>query len=499
MVQLDPIPRPLDHLLRGEPDAPALIDQAGTWNFAEVEAAVAAVAGWLGKQGWAAGERVATWLPKTRLACVMPLAAARAGLVHVPVNPLLRRGQVAHILADSGARALVTQAGRVATLGAGDVPPACLLVDAATLPLTGDGPGGSKADPDELAAILYTSGSTGLPKGVMLSHANLWLGAISVAQYLRLQPEDRVLGVLPLSFDYGQNQLFSTWAAGAAVAPLDYLAARDVIKAVERVRATTLAGVPPLWVQLLDAAWPPETAVRLRRLTNSGGALTPRLVERLRREFPAADLYAMYGLTEAFRSTYLDPSLIDTHPDAMGRAIPFAEVMVVRADGGQAAPGEPGELVHAGPLVAQGYWRDPARTAERFRPAPAFAAHRGTAVWSGDTVVQGEDGLFRFVGRDDEMIKTAGNRVSPAEVETAILAGPEVAEAVVVGVADERLGQVIVVVAAGDGAAEDALRARLRGELPSFMQPARYEWREALPRNANGKLDRAAIRAEVTR
>ncbi|PTW45491.1 acyl-CoA ligase (AMP-forming) (exosortase A-associated) [Sphingomonas faeni] len=520
MIALDPVPYPIDHIaLRSALDAVALVDKAGAMTFTELEAGVGALAWWLADRGLSAGDRVATWLPKTRVACLMPLAVARAGLAHVPVNPLLRRAQVAHILSDSGARLLVTQSARAGTLDDGDVPDGCATVDEADLlslfPRERGGPGlqsatpviptpsppqgsgmmgPSDADPDTLAAILYTSGSTGRPKGVMLSHANLWLGAISVAHYLKLKPEDRVLGVLPLSFDYGQNQLFSTWAAGASVAPLDYLVARDVVKAVERVEATTLAGVPPLWVQLLEAEWPVETAARLKRLTNSGGALTPRLVRGLRHRFPAAEVYAMYGLTEAFRSTYLDPALIDTHPDAMGRAIPFAEVSVVKPDGTRAAPGAAGELVHAGPLVAQGYWQDEARTAQRFRPAPGG---NGTAVWSGDTVVEGKDGLLRFVGRDDEMIKSAGNRISPLEVEEAVLAGGEAREAVAVGVPDERLGQAIIVMLAGDADGEVALRARLRTALPSFMQPGAYLWRDELPRNANGKLDRSAIAIEV--
>ncbi|MES3152665.1 acyl-CoA ligase (AMP-forming), exosortase A system-associated [Sphingomonas faeni] len=519
MIALDPIPYPIDHVaLRGAAADVALVDKSGTMTFAELEDAVAALAGWLAGQGLTLGDRVATWLPKTRTACLMPLAVARAGLVHVPVNPLLRRAQVAYILGDSGARLLVTQGVRAGTLQDGDVPSDCAILDEAdplfpcerggsgttgvapcetgAPPSWGNGEriGPSDPDTDSLAAILYTSGSTGRPKGVMLSHANLWLGAISVAHYLKLEPHDRVLGVLPLSFDYGQNQLFSTWAAGASVAPLDYLVARDVVKAVERVGATTLAGVPPLWTQLLEADWPAETAARLKRLTNSGGALTLRLVRGLRERFPAADIYAMYGLTEAFRSTYLDPTLIDSKPDAMGRAIPFAEVSVVKPDGTRAALGEAGELVHAGPLVAQGYWQDAVRTAQRFRPAPDG---RGMAVWSGDTVVEGADGLLRFVGRDDEMIKSAGNRISPLEVEEAVLAGGEAREAVAVGVADERLGQAIVVMLAGDAAGEPSLRARLRTALPSFMQPGTYLWRDELPRNANGKLDRSAIASEV--
>ncbi|MEG3177591.1 AMP-binding protein [Sphingomonas sp. RB3P16] len=498
MIALDPLPRPIDTLpSRGAPDAIALIDRAGTLDFAGLEALTGQVAAWLAGQGHAPGARIASWLPKTRLACVLPMAAPRAGLVHVPINPMLKRAQVAHILADSGAALLLTQAARRDTLESGDIPAGCasLLEDDVTL---GDVAPPSQADPDTLAAILYTSGSTGRPKGVMLSHANLWLGAISVEQYLALTPDDRVLGVLPLSFDYGQNQLFSTWAAGASYAPLDYLTARDVVKAFARLAPTTLAGVPPLWVQLLEAEWPEEAARQLKRLTNSGGALTAPLVAGLRVRFPAADLYPMYGLTEAFRSTYLPPELVAAHPDSVGRAIPFAEVMVVRPDGSRAAPGEAGELVHAGPLVAHGYWRDAERTAQRFRPAPAWSSSGGIAVWSGDTAVMDEAGLLRFVGRDDEMIKSAGNRISPTEIEEAVLAGGETIEAVALGVPDPRFGQVIVVVARGDGSREDALRLRLRRDLPSFQQPARYDWRADLPRNANGKLDRAAIKAELT-
>lgn len=496
MVPLDPTPRPIDTLPAcGAAGDVALEDKTGTLTYAELEAAVGGMAHWLTSQGLAPGDRVATWLPKTRTACLMPLAAARAGLVHVPVNPVLKRAQVAHILADSGAGLLVTQEARIAALEPGDVGADCRIVIEQEL-TSGDALPPSSADPDTLAALLYTSGSTGRAKGVMLSHANLWLGAISVAHYLRIKSEDCILAVLPLSFDYGQNQLFSTWAAGARVSPLDYLTARDVVKAVERYGATTLAGVPPLWVQLLETEWG-DTAQKLRRLTNSGGALTPRMVRGLRERFPNADLYPMYGLTEAFRSTYLDPRQVDAHPDAIGKAIPFAEVMVVRPDGARAAAGEAGELVHAGPLVAQGYWQDPERTAQRFRPAPDWATSGGMAVWSGDTVVEGTDGLLRFVGRDDEMIKSAGNRISPTEIEEAVLSGGEVAEAAAFGVRDERLGQAILVVARGDGGAEEALRERLRSELPSFMQPSRYAWREEMPRNANGKLDRVALKAEL--
>lgn len=497
----DPVPRPLDHLTRfGEADVPALATRTETLDYAELERLIGRLAAWLVERGLRSGDRVATWLPKTILACAMPLATVRAGLIHVPINPLLKRAQVAHILADSGARLLLTAPGRAETLEAGDVPKGCkIAMEDSVQPVEPSLPP-SDAHRDDLAAILYTSGSTGLPKGVMLSHANLWLGALSVAYYLKLAPEDRTLCVLPLSFDYGQNQLFSTWAAGACAVPLDYLTARDVIRAVERHDITTLAGVPPLWVQLGEAEWPDEVAARLKRLTNSGGALTQPLVRGLRSRFPNADLYPMYGLTEAFRSTYLDPSLVDAHPDSIGRAIPFAEILVVRPDGDVADDGEPGELVHAGPLVAKGYWRDAGRTAKRFRAAPPASRYGGTAVWSGDTVVRDTEGLLHFVGRDDEMIKSAGNRISPTEIEQAAVASGAAVEAVAIGMPDERLGQAIILVARASSEADPdgRLRSYLKRELPGFMQPRDIIWRDDLPRNPNGKLDRAAIRQDVT-
>ncbi|HEY1146819.1 MAG TPA: AMP-binding protein, partial [Allosphingosinicella sp.] len=339
---------------------------------------------------------------------------------------------------------------------------------------------------------------TGRPKGVMLSHANLWLGAVSVAHYLGLAPQDRVLGVLPLSFDYGQNQLLSTWAAGAEVIPLDYLSARDVIRAVERHDVTTLAGVPPLWVQLIEAVWPPAAALSLRRLTNSGGRLPASVIRRMREVFPAAEIFPMYGLTEAFRSTFLDPALVDTHPDSIGTAIPFAEIIVARPDGSETAPGEAGELVHAGPLVAKGYWNDPGRTAERFKPAPPSSRYDGIAVWSGDTVRRDEEGLLYFVSREDAMIKTSGNRVSPTEVEEAAVASGYVAEAVALGVADDRLGEAIALVVRPNGEKREAeLRQYLKHQLPNFMQPGPIVWRAELPKSPNGKLDRETLRQEL--
>jgi acyl-CoA ligase (AMP-forming) (exosortase A-associated) len=497
---IDPTPRPLDHLSDfGAVSAPALVLRGEVMSYADLEIAIGRLARVLCDSGLKAGDRVATWLPKTLEACLMPLAAARAGMIHVPINPALRPAQVQHILEDSGSALLITAPARSALLGDLDCPVRSdqNVREAAQ---SGTALPRSNADPDSLAAILYTSGSTGRPKGVMLSHANLWLGAVSVAHYLELSDADRTLCVLPLSFDYGQNQLLSSWAAGAAAVPLDFLTPRDVIRAVERDNITTLAGVPPLWVQLIEAEWPADIAGRVRRLTNSGGALTPGLIAALRTTFPNADIVPMYGLTEAFRSTYLDPSLVSAHPTSMGKAIPFAEILVVRPDGSLTDNDEPGELVHCGPLVAKGYWKDAARTAERFKPAPPVSTTGGMAVWSGDTVRRDAQGLLHFVGRDDEMIKVSGNRISPTEIEEAAEASGAVSQSVALGVPDERLGQSIILIARGSSEdAEARLLAHFKAHMPAFMTPKTIIWRDTLPHNANGKLDRAAIRAEFFR
>ena len=507
--QPDPTPYPLDHLAEragmvGCGTAPALVLRGHSLNHNELRQRVAWLAGWLSHLVPEKGARVATWAAKAELTCLMPLAAARAGLVHVPINPLLKRAQAAHILADSGASLLIATGSRLASLERGDCPADCAMIDE-SVALSGaydlaSSLGPSAADPNELAAILYTSGSTGRPKGVMLSHANMWLGAVSVAHYLGLAGDDVALAVLPLAFDYGQNQLLATWYAGACVVPLDFLFPRDVVKACAKYSITTLAAVPPLWVQLAEVDWPSEARAPLRRLTNSGGALTIDLVRNLRTLFPQAALFPMYGLTEAFRSTYLDPVLVDSFPTSMGKPIPFAEILIINDAGKLTADGEEGELVHCGPLVGQGYWQDEQRAAERFRPAPTESEYGGVAVWSGDRVRRDAGGLHYFVGRRDAMIKSSGNRISPQEIEDAALATGLVIEAAALGIADTRLGQAVhlVVRGQGDDAAREELPRVLQHQLPGFMQPKAIHWRKAMPLNANGKIDRAVLFAELS-
>ena len=355
----------------------------------------------------------------------------------------------------------------------------------------------------DIAAILYTSGSTGKPKGVVLSHRNLIVGAESVSQYLENTAEDVILAALPLSFDAGFSQLTTAFSVGAHVVLMNYLLPGDVVRLCARHGVTGLTCVPPLWIQIADQAWPAKAASSMRYFANTGGKMPRPILDRLRGHFPQAKPFLMYGLTEAFRSTYLDPTEVDRRPDSIGKAIPNAEILVVRPDGTRCDPGEEGELVHRGALVAMGYWNDPERTAERFRPAPGRDASWRTpeiAVWSGDTVVADEEGYLYFVGRKDEMIKTSGYRVSPTEIEEEAYATGLVRDAVALGVEDAKLGQHVLLVATpagSDGLDEAALIAALKRKLPLYMVPSVVVVRDEIPRSPNGKFDRAMLREEL--
>lgn len=505
-------------------DAPALTEKDTTLTYLELWEAVSSFAAALGEQGLRRGDRVAIYLEKRIETVVAMFGAAAAGGVFVPVNPLLRPAQVGHILGDCEVGWLVTSAERLATLGeelgsqrsvervvlvGGPSDPADGGL-AATVSsweeLTAGAPAKAPVDGIDLdmAAIFYTSGSTGRPKGVVLSHRNLVAGAQSVVEYLGNGSADRILSVLPLSFDAGFSQLSTGFAAAAQVVLTEYLLPRDVVRLCAKHRITGLTGVPPLWVQLADQDWPPEATAELRYFASTGGRMPKTTLERLRAIFPGAAPFLMYGLTEAFRSTYLDPAEVDRRPDSIGKAIPNAEILVVREDGTRCAPGEQGELVHRGALVSLGYWNNPEATAARFRPAPGRDAAIPVpelAVWSGDLAVEDEEGFLFFVGRGDEMIKTSGYRVSPTEVEEAVYGTGLVRDVVALGVEDERAGQRIVLVlspAEPRTFEVDALLGVLRQGLPAYMLPKHVEVLPELPRSPNGKLDRAVIRDSLS-
>lgn len=500
-------------------DAPALTYQDVTITYAELWRGVASAGSALKGLGSCRGDRVAVYLEK-RIETVAALFGTSAGGgVFVPINPLLRPRQVGYIVRDCGARILVTSPERFALLR--DELQECKSVEHVVL--VGQAPaadpgsryavspwptaaGGGVIDAHavdaDMAAILYTSGSTGQPKGVVLSHRNLIAGAESVSHYLGNSRGDVILSALPLSFDAGFSQLTTAFSVGAHVVLLNYAFPADVVRLCARHRVTGLTGVPPLWIQIAGQDWPDEAARHLRYFANTGGKMPKATLDRLRSLFPEAAPFLMYGLTEAFRSTYLDPAEVDRRPTSIGKAIPNAEILVVRPDGSVCDPGEEGELVHRGALVAMGYWNDPERTAQRFRPVPQRESGLCTdeiAVWSGDTVVRDEDGFLYFVGRTDEMIKTSGYRVSPTEIEEAAYDTGLVRDAVAFGVADMKLGQQVVLVVSpvsGTRVDSDFLLARMRQALPRYMLPRRVEVMPEIPRSPNGKFDRALLRKE---
>lgn len=498
----------------------ALYYKEKSLSYTELLQQVNQVAATLQQQGIQRFDRVAVYLPKQFETIYSIWGTNACGGVFVPVNPALKAVQVQHILQDCNVRVLVTSKDRLATLTevlahcpdlhtvllTDEAEPGQAVAHLAVKPLmsaavqqnnTAVVLHGAVTDSD-MAAILYTSGSTGKPKGVVLSQRNMLVGANSVASYLQNHSEDVILALLPLSFDYGLSQLTTAFSTGASVVLLDFFLVQDVVRAVARHKVTGIAAVPPLWAQLAKAKWAGDSAASVRYLTNSGGAMPQALLSQLQAIFVNAEPYLMYGLTEAFRSTYLPPADLARKPGSMGKAIPNAEILVVREDGSLCGPNEPGELVHRGPLVSLGYWNAPEKTAERFKfdpITPAGIQITSPAVWSGDTVKADEEGYLYFIGRRDEMIKTSGYRVSPTEVEEAIYRlDPALVDVAAMGVYDG-VDQAILVVVATSGDQPDiaSWQTQLKRSLPNFMQPKTILVLDKLPKNANGKIDRKTL------
>ncbi|MBL8727718.1 MAG: AMP-binding protein [Planctomycetes bacterium] len=480
----------------------------------ELQQRVERAAAGLRAAGFAPGDRLAVLLHRSVDEAVAILAAAAAGGLAVPMHGKLKDDQVAHVLADSEPFAIVTSATRLVALRE----PARALggrrlwrVDDGDLPLPSapfaalDGPGNELPPPagTEPAVLLYTSGSTGLQKGIVQDHHNLALGAAIVATYLALDASDHLLALLPLSFDYGLNQLLSALHVGCRITAADHLGTGELAQLLRRWRPTGLAGVPSLWHEVasgLDSgALQPADGASLRYVTNSGGALRPSDAAVVRRSWPHVRVFAMYGLTEAFRSAFLEPAEFDRHPESFGRALPGVELLLVsEATGAVLAGAATGELVHAGALVARGYWRRPEDTAARFRADPRGGG--GTVVYSGDIVRRDAEGRHYFVGRADRLLKVQGHRVSPDEVAVAVAGMAGIGEVAVFGLPGGPDGHRIVLVVAGDPA-DAGLRERLqrqcRARLPSYMQPAVVRVLAALPHNQNGKVDEIALRATM--
>jgi acyl-CoA ligase (AMP-forming) (exosortase A-associated) len=492
----------LAHWVEATPTRTAVVKGDASLSYEALWRQARQFSGYLQHSGVKAGERVAFYLPKQLEAVAALIGTAMAGCVAVPVNPVLKVDQLAHILKDCGARLLVTQKARLRTIADLGVTLDVLCIDESNswADVVQTEPGQVKpVQTEDLCLIFYTSGSTGKPKGVMVTHDNLSAGAEVVSGYLSLDQNDKILSLLPWSFDYGFNQLGNAFHVGAQLVLMDFLLPQDVPRQIERFGVTVLGCVPPLWHQLMDVKWSESARHSLRILTNTGGRMPRPLLERMQSQFPSAKIYLMYGLTEAFRSTYLDPVELEYRPDSIGKAVPGEEVLVVRSDGTLCGPDEVGEIVHTGRFVSPGYWRDEEKSAHRFKAPPKASRYFGSncySVYSGDKARYDEDGFIYFIGRDDEMIKTSGYRVSPTEVEEAAMQCTQVAQAFACGVEDERLGQSIALILRPKNPNDkdsSVFLQEFKTKTPNYMAPSRVIWLDELPMSPNGKLDRTAL------
>jgi len=490
-------------------DKAFLIDGDRTATYAEVAAQADRIATQLQCMGARPGDRILVQVRKGIAEVAAMLAATKLGAVVVNVSTAWTSEQVTYVAQDCGAAICVVEPpmGRVLIRGLHDTTgrilltapcPECTGVPAIASLTHAAGGEEAPRQAGDLAAIIYTSGSTGKPKGVMLTHANIIEGARSVTEYLRLRESDRLLSVLPYSFDYGLNQLTTMMLVGGSVVHQPVTMASEIVSAIATHKVTGFAAVPPLWIQIVRLlASAPVALPSLRYITNSGGKIPLSTLEQMPEVFPGVQVFLMYGLTEAFRSTYLPPERFAAKMGSIGGAIPGADIFVIKAGEGIAGPGEQGELVHRGPLVSQGYWNRPEATAEKLRPCPELAHLIGDepVVYSGDIVRIDEDGDLWFVARNDALIKTSGYRVSPEEVEDLVYRSGMAADVIAFGVESDLLGQSVqVAVTLLDNATREALLAYCRRAMPPYMVPQRlHVWPELMPRTASGKLARPEV------
>jgi len=481
----------------------AVLDAADgrTASFAELWGEALALAHRFRRAGIRPGDRVAILLERSTASAVAYFGTLACGGAAVIVNEALKVRQIDYILRHSGARFVACAGGLLSRLpetlpaevrvvdvdGLSEHMP---VVEADLAPRTGA----------DMAHIIYTSGSTGMPKGVVVSHANVWAGMRAVVAYLGIDEHDRIASLLPFSFDYGLNQLHCAVATGATLVVERTPVPQRIVQTLFDRAVTVLPVVPPLCLQLLNVArFREERLQALRVITNTGGRLPTGAVRALRACQAGANLVLMYGLTEAFRSTYLPPDIVDRKPDSIGRAIPGAEILVVRDDLTPCAPSEVGQLVHRGPTVTLGYWNDPTATHARFGPNPLRPAGTPDAervVFSGDLVRMDEDGDLFFIGRRDAMIKSMGHRVGPDEIIEVLYASGEIVEAAITTEPDEMRGDAIIAhVVLKEGGSLERLKQCTARELPRYMQPVRYAVHGALARTASGKHDGRAMSA----
>jgi amino acid adenylation domain-containing protein len=503
------IPAHLDHTLTATPDKEAIFDRGASMTFKELHTEALAAAQALTQLGIRPGDRVGICMQKSLDQVVAILGVLWANAILVPIHPVLRAEQIGHMAADCDMKLLITESARLAELR--DAVPGRIVLGrgqdeegiASLARLRRDYESSQpffQAKPDDTAAIIYSSGSTGRPKGIVISHRNLADGARIVASYLGTNATDRIAAVLPLTSDYSLNQLWQTLFAGASLYLHDFIFPRDLFRLLASERITALPVMPVVISRMFDPQLAgPEGDLdfsALRYVCSTGGPVTGTMLGHLRRTFPESNIVLMYGLTEAFRSSWLPPDQVSVRPTSIGKAIPEVELCVLDEKGEDCPPGVPGQLVHRGGCIAKGYWNAPEATAGRFRQIDRFPGE--TVVFSGDLVRRDEEGFLYFLARMDSMIKTHGFRVSPTEIEEHARRFQGLLDAVAFGIDNPEIGQDIAVAyVAADGTplASDALTEHFRLAMPHHMVPRWFVHLESFPATANqGKVDRVLVR-----
>lgn len=506
------IPHFLNATARRLPDKTALVSRSHSVTYAELHSDVLATAEAIRELGIKPGDRIGICMEKSIEQVYVILGALYANTVIVPILPRLKQPNIEHIIRNSGMSALVTDASRIGEVEA--------FADSVKL-IAGHGEIDENwpnlaylrrhlvaADSfDRIgmdnAAIIYSSGSTGRPKGILISHRNLADGAEIVASYLDTRESDRICSILSFNFDYGLNQIWQTVLKGSTLYLHDLAMPNDLFSLLAEEEITALPLMPIIITQMflenLYTPNPDQDFSSMRYVCSTGGRLSTKMVDDLRGAFPETKLYSMFGLTEAFRSTYLEPDLFDGRPTSVGKAIPETQILVLDSQGNECAPGVVGELVQRGATVTKGYWNDEENTAKVFRRHPNFPGE--TLVFSGDDVRKDDEGYIYFVSRRDEMIKTRGFRVSPTEVESEVINHPNIQSAVAYGVRRIEVGEEIACAYTTDDAQEipqHQLMQFLKSTLPRHMVPAYLVHFPKFPiTGSGGKIDRKAVKAAV--
>ena len=341
------------------------------------------------------------------------------------------------------------------------------------------------------ASIVYTSGSTGKPRGATLTHLNIVTNTRSIVEYLKLTPDDRVMVVLPFYYIYGKS-LMNThfYVGGSVVVDNRFLYPNVILKTMQEQEATGFSGVPSTFTILLN-----RSDIRnhkfesLRYITQAGGAMAPAVQKQVAEVFNPAQVFIMYGATEAAaRLSYLDPKDLPRKWGSIGRAIPNVELFVADKESNPLPPGEHGEIVARGSNIMPGYWNHPEETKKVLRNG---------LYWTGDIGEMDEEGFIYVVGRSKDMIKVGGNRVSAKEIEEALHEHPQVTEVAVIGIPDDVLGEAVkayVVLKNSKNKINDELNAFLKDKIALYKIPKFYEYRDALPKNESGKIQKLKLK-----